>query len=48
MAGELARVAPAEIGDYANAAKEMGINSLHFYTAEESIGPSVWDAVARA
>lgn len=45
MAGELRRVTGAEITEYAAAAQNAGIPSLHFYTDEPGISDGVWDAV---
>jgi hypothetical protein len=48
MGGEL-RVSKAnEIGAYVAAAKAHNIGSLHFYTYEDGVPDSVWDAVANA
>lgn len=48
MAGELRRVSGSEITEYAIAAQNGGIRSLHFYTAEPGIAAGVWDAVRQA
>jgi hypothetical protein len=48
MAGELAHSTAADIDAYAKEAKAQGISSLHFYTYEDGVKESVWNAVARA
>lgn len=48
MAGELGVATSAEIGAYVAAAASHGIGDLHFYTYENSVKDSVWDAVAKA
>ena len=48
MAGELRRVTGSEITEYATAAQNAGIQSLHFYTEEPGISAGVWDAVSQS
>jgi len=45
MAGELRSVTGSEINEYATAAQNAGIQSLHFYTDEPGISAGVWAAV---
>lgn len=45
MAGELGSATASEITAYAAAAAVAGINTLHFYTAEEEVSKGVWDAI---
>lgn len=48
MAGELRRVTGPEITEYATAAQNAGIQSLHYYTDEPGISAAVWDAVRQS
>ncbi len=48
MAGELAVSTADEIREYANAAAAQNIGDLHFYTHEDGVHSTVWDAVAAA
>ena len=48
MAGELRRVTGPEITEYATAAQNAGIQSLHYYTDEPGISNAVWDAVRQS
>jgi hypothetical protein len=48
MAGELRRVSGPEITQYATAAQNAGIPTLHFYTDEPGISSGVWDAIKQA
>lgn len=48
MAGELRRVSGPEITQYVAAARNAGIQSLHFYTDEPGIDSGVWDAIRQA
>jgi peptidoglycan hydrolase-like protein with peptidoglycan-binding domain len=48
MAGELRSVTGSEITQYATAAQNAGIQSLHFYTDEPGIATGVWDAVTQS
>jgi hypothetical protein len=47
MAGELAQVTAAEIGQYAEAAAAANISELHFYTHEPAVKEAVWQAIAQ-
>jgi hypothetical protein len=46
MAGELVHVKGPEIGQYAAEAAKNNVGVLHFYTVENGIDPSVWNAIA--
>ncbi len=48
MAGELAHVTAAEINQYVSAAKAQGVSELHFYTHQDSVKDSVWNAIKSA
>jgi hypothetical protein len=48
MAGELGSVTAAEIGRYVAEAKAQGVDSLHFYTWDSSVKPTVMAAIAAA
>ena len=48
MAGELRSVTGSEVTEYAKAAKNAGIQGLHFYTDEPGITAGVWDAVRQS
>lgn len=48
MAGELIHVSGPEITQYAQAANNAGVQTLHFYTDQAGISPEVWSAIAEA
>lgn len=48
MAGELVHVTADEIDRYVAAAANQGVSSLHFYSYDEGVAESTWDAVAKA
>jgi hypothetical protein len=48
MAGELAQVTDDEIAEHVAEADRQGISTLHFYTYEDGVDDTVWDAISRA
>lgn len=48
MSGELASITASEIALYAAEAAHQQIRTMHFYTAEASVKPAVWNAIAAA
>ena len=48
MAGELGSATAAEIGQYAEVAREHDVQSLHFYCDDESVTEEVWSAVRQS
>jgi len=46
MAGEVARVRPPELAEYAQAARQQAVNALHFYAFGPQVPPAVWSAIA--
>ncbi len=48
MGGELKSSHASDIGAYVGAAQAHNIGDLHFYTYEDGVSDSVWDAVANA